>query len=119
MFTRTAGGPLTTQTCDVSQRVACGNCPVPVVAAPPIGRQLIAQATIMYTNMTKWRAEHGTDRLYETFTFPEEDQVIEVGRAECGRGVGLAQLVRVRGCLHIHGGARGREERQAVKSVLP
>ncbi|KAG2438205.1 hypothetical protein HXX76_005809 [Chlamydomonas incerta] len=37
----------------------------------------VTKATVMYTNMTKWRAEHGTDKLYETFTFPEEDRVIE------------------------------------------
>ncbi|KXZ51116.1 hypothetical protein GPECTOR_14g97 [Gonium pectorale] len=37
----------------------------------------VQRAAVMYTNMAKWRAEHQTDKVYETFTFPEEDAVLE------------------------------------------
>ncbi|EFJ43035.1 hypothetical protein VOLCADRAFT_66295 [Volvox carteri f. nagariensis] len=36
----------------------------------------VQRAATMYQNMVKWRTDQRTDHLYETFTFPEREQVL-------------------------------------------
>ncbi len=39
----------------------------------------VGRAAIMYQTMVKWRMEARTDHVYETFAFPERDDVLKVG----------------------------------------